>query len=144
MLALSEPRIIERGPYLVVGAYCTFEGEDEGPGWSGASKTLGARRGEITNRRDDTVLGFLYRPHRDHPDIPDSVRACFMGVEVSDFDHVPDNLAADIHSDVALSRHLVTWSSLCYTILIPPTGAVYACQSLQLRSGWPGRCHRRG
>jgi hypothetical protein len=93
VLTLSEPRIIERGPYLVVGAYCTFEGDDEGPGWSGASEAFSARRGEITNRRDDTVLGFLYRPHRDHPDIPDSVRACFMGVEVADVDHVPEGLS---------------------------------------------------
>ena len=29
MFELSEPKVIEREPYLVVGAYCTFEGEDE-------------------------------------------------------------------------------------------------------------------
>ena len=77
MLKLSKPKIIEREPYLVVGAYCTFEGEDEGPGWSGAAKAFGARREEITNRKGDAVLGFLYRPHQDDPDIPESVRACF-------------------------------------------------------------------
>ena len=71
MPELSEPKIIERGPYLVVGAYCTFEGEDEGPGWSGASNAFYARREEITNSVGDAVLGFLYWPHKDHPDIPE-------------------------------------------------------------------------
>jgi hypothetical protein len=93
MPKLSEPKIIERGPYRVVGAYCTYEGEDEGPGWSGASKTFYARREEITNRVDDAVLGFLYRPHKDHPEIPEDVRACFVGVEVTDLDHVPRGLS---------------------------------------------------
>lgn len=93
MITLSEPEIIERKPYLVVGAYCPFEGEDEGPGWSGASRTFYARRDEITNRKGDMVLGFLYRPHKDHPDIPESTRACFVGVEVTDLDHVPESLA---------------------------------------------------
>jgi predicted transcriptional regulator YdeE len=90
---LSEPKIIEREPYLVVGAYCTFEGDDEGPGWSGASEAFYARREEITNRKDDAVLGFLYRPHKDHVSIPESVRACFVGVEVNDLDHVPEGLS---------------------------------------------------
>jgi hypothetical protein len=90
---LSEPRIIERGPYQVVGAYAPYEGDDEGPGWSGASKAFYARRDEITNRVDDAVLGFLYRPHRDDPSIPESVRACFVGVEVADLDGVPDGLS---------------------------------------------------
>jgi predicted transcriptional regulator YdeE len=93
MPTLSEPRIIEREPYLVVGAYCTFEGEDEGPGWSGASKAFSARREEISSRKGDTVLGFLYRPHKDDPDIPESVRACFVGVEVANYDHVPEGLS---------------------------------------------------
>ena len=93
MLELSEPKIIERGPYLVVGAYCAFEGEDEGPGWSGASKAFHARREQITNRVGDTMLGFLYRPHKDDPSIPESVRACFIGVEVTDLDHVPEGLS---------------------------------------------------
>jgi hypothetical protein len=93
MAKLSEPKIIEREPYLVVGAYCTFEGDDEGPGWSGASNAFYERRDEIKNRKGDTVLGFLYRPHKDHPDIPESVRACFVGVEVTDLDHVPKALS---------------------------------------------------
>jgi len=93
MLQLSEPRIIERGPYLVVGAYCAYEGEDEGPGWSGASQAFHARRGEIANRVDDAMLGFLYRPHKDDLSIPESVRACFMGVEVADLDRVPEGLS---------------------------------------------------
>jgi len=93
MLTLSEPKIIEREPYQIVGAYCTFEGEDEGPGWSGASAAFAARREEIANRKDDTMLGFLYRPHRDHPEIPEDVRACFVGVEVTDLDQVPGGLS---------------------------------------------------
>jgi predicted transcriptional regulator YdeE len=93
MLTLSEPRIIEREPYLIVGAYCAFEGEDEGPGWSGAYETFSARREEIANRKGDMVLGFLYRPHKDDPNIPDSVRACFIGVEVADLNHVPESLS---------------------------------------------------
>jgi hypothetical protein len=93
MAKLSEPKVIEREPYLVVGAYATFEGDDEGPGWSGASKAFYARRDEIQNRKGDAVLGFLYRPHKDHPEVPESVRACFVGVEVADLDHVPESLS---------------------------------------------------
>ena len=93
MARLSEPKIIERGPYRVVGAYATYEGEDEGPGWSGASNAFYERSQEITSRVDDAVLGFLYRPHRDHADIPESVRACFVGVEVADLGHVPEGLS---------------------------------------------------
>ena len=93
MLTLSEPKVIEREPYLVVGAYATYEGEDEGPGWSGASETFYARRNEIANQEGDSVLGFMYRPHKDHPEIPESVRACFVGVEVADLDHVPEGLS---------------------------------------------------
>ena len=93
MLRLSEPKVIEREPYLVVGAYATFEGEDEGPGWSSASNAFYARRKEIVNQQGDAVLGFLYRPYKDHPEIPESVRACFVGVEVADLDHVPEGLS---------------------------------------------------
>lgn len=93
MLELDELKIIERGPYLVVGAYASYEGEDEGPGWSGASEAFWARRDEVPNRVGDAVLGFLYRPHRDDPSVPESVRACFVGVEVTDLDHVPGGLS---------------------------------------------------
>lgn len=93
MVKLSEPKIIEREPYLVVGAYSTYEGDDEGPGWAGASEVFYARRDEITNRKDDAVLGFLYRPHKDHPEISESVRACFVGVEVGDLDHLPEGFS---------------------------------------------------
>ncbi len=93
MLQLSEPRIIERGPYLVVGAYCSFEGDDEDAGWAGADRAFFARKAEIGNRTDGNVLGFLYRPHRDHPEVAEHVRACFIGVEVTDLDHVPEGLA---------------------------------------------------
>ena len=93
MLKLTEPRIIERGPYKVVGAFSTYEGEDEGPGWAGADGQFWGRCKEITNRADSLVLGFLYRPHKDHPETPESVRACFVGAEVTDLDHVPAGLA---------------------------------------------------
>jgi predicted transcriptional regulator YdeE len=93
MLKLSDPKIIERDPYLVIGAYCTYQGEDEGPGWSGAFEAFSARRDEIASRVGDTVLGFLYRPHKDDPAIPEDVRACFIGVEVADLDRVPEGLS---------------------------------------------------
>jgi hypothetical protein len=93
MLTLSEPRIIARGPYTVVGAYGTYAGDDEGPGWSGAGRGFFPRKHEIPNRTDSSVLGFLYRPHRDHPDVPERVRACFVGVEATDLDHVPAGMA---------------------------------------------------
>ena len=92
MLTLSEPRITERGAYQVVGTYRTYEGDDEGPGWAGADSAFSARQNEITNRVDDMRLGFLYRPHKDHPEIPADVRACFIG-EVTDLDHVPVGMA---------------------------------------------------
>ena len=93
-LKLSEPRVIERDPYLVVGVYCTFEGDDEGPGWSGAYAEFDRRRHEITNRKDAMLLGFLYRPHKDDPTVPQDVRSCFIGVEVDDLDHVPAGMTA--------------------------------------------------
>lgn len=93
MLKLSEPRIIERGPYQVVGAYATYEGEDEGPGWSAADKAFFSRQSEIVNNTDSLVLGFLYRPHQDHPEIAEEVRACFIGAEVADLDHVPPGMS---------------------------------------------------
>ena len=93
MLTFTEPKIIERGPYLVVGAYHVYEGEDEGPGWSGASRAFYARKDEIANRTDDGVLGFLYRPHKDHPEVFENVRACFVGVDVTDLNHVPEGLS---------------------------------------------------
>lgn len=92
MLELSEPRTIERRPYNVVGVYCEYEGDDEGPGWSGAHKEFFRRVDEIPNRADDQVLGFLYRPHRDHPEISEDVTSCFIGAEVCDLDHVPEGM----------------------------------------------------
>ncbi len=93
MLQLSDPRIVRRGPYQVVGVYCVYKGDDEGPGWAGAHRSFFARCHEIANRVDDAVLGFLYRPHRDDPAIPEGVKACFVGVEVTDLDHVPAGMA---------------------------------------------------
>lgn len=93
MLTLSEPEVIKHEPFLIVGAYCPYEGDDESPGWSGASATFHAHRDKITNQKGDLMVGFLYRPHRDHPDVPEGVRSCFVGVEVTDLDHVPEGLA---------------------------------------------------
>jgi hypothetical protein len=93
MLKFTEPRIIEREPWMVVGAYCTYEGDDEGPGWSGADSAFWPRLSKITNRKGSLALGFLYRPHKDHPELPDTVRSCFVGVEVTDFDQVPAGLS---------------------------------------------------
>ena len=93
MLTLSEPRIMERGPYKVVGVHCAYAGDDEGPGWTGAETGFFTRRDEVKDRADDFVLGFLYRPHKDHPDVLESVKACFIGAEVSAFDHVPDGMS---------------------------------------------------
>ena len=93
-LHLSEPTVIERGPYNVVGVYATFEGEEEGPAWGKASRELERKRDEIRNREGDTILGFLYRPHRDDPSAPERVRSCFMGMEVTDLAQVPEGMAA--------------------------------------------------
>lgn len=93
MPRLSEPRIVERGPCLVAGAYATFEGDDEGPGWAAADAAFRSRADEITDRVDGSVLGFLYRPHVDHSEVPPDVRACFVGVEVADAAGVPQGLA---------------------------------------------------
>ena len=93
MLQMSEPQVFERGPYLVVGCYATYEGEDEGSGWRGASEAFFAREGDVVNRVDDLTLGFLYRPHKDDPAVDPAVRACFVGAEVTDLDHVPEGMA---------------------------------------------------
>jgi predicted transcriptional regulator YdeE len=92
-LTLSEPVIIERGPYQVVGAYGAYVGDDEGQGWAQAFSEFSRRQAEIGNRVDDAVLGFLYRPHQDDPTISAEIRACFVGVEVADLDHVPAGMA---------------------------------------------------
>ena len=83
MLHLSEPEVIERGPYLVVGCWHPYEGDDEGPGWAAAYEAFQTRQDDIRNRADSMTLGFLYRPHADHPEVPAAVRACFIGVEVA-------------------------------------------------------------
>ena len=89
---ITEPKIIERGPYHVVGTYAICEGDDEP--WGEASGELDRRKSEVPNRESDTLLAFLYRPHRDDPSISEEVRSCFMGVEVTDLDHVPDGMTA--------------------------------------------------
>ena len=91
--SLSEPTIIERSPCNVVGVYALFEGEEEGPAWNIATRELNRRLDEIKNREGDTILGFLYRPHKDYPSVPEQVRACFMGVEVTDVTQIPDGMA---------------------------------------------------
>ena len=91
---ITDPKIIEHDPYTVVGVYATFEGENEGPAWGQASQELERRKLEIQNRRGDTLLGFLYRPYRDDPAVDEKVRACFMGVEVTDCSQLPDGMTA--------------------------------------------------
>jgi hypothetical protein len=88
---LSEPAIIERGPYNVVGMYAIAKADEEP--WGEAAAAFEKRRGEITNRVGDAMLAFLYRPHQDHREISESNRGCFMGFEVEDFDHVPEGMA---------------------------------------------------
>ena len=89
MLTFSEPKVITRPAYLVVGCYAPYEGEDEAPGWSGATRAFFEREGEISNRADDLTLGFLYRPHRDHPEIDEAIKTCFIGAKVTDLNHIP-------------------------------------------------------
>jgi predicted transcriptional regulator YdeE len=91
-LHLSEPRITERDPSCVVGVYAVFEGEDEP--WGEVFHEFERRRAGIRNREGDTLLGFLYRPHKDNPSIPEDVRSCFMGVEVTDLTQVPEGMTA--------------------------------------------------
>jgi len=90
---ITEPKVITAGPYCVVGAYATYEGDDEGPAWSHAYRELMRKKDEVRNRVGDTLLGFLYRPHRDDPTVGEEVRACFVGVEVTDLDEVPEGLS---------------------------------------------------
>jgi hypothetical protein len=90
-LTITEPEIIERGAYCVVGSYAVCEGDDEP--WGDAMAAFGARREDISNRKGDALLAFLYRPHRDDPSVDENVRACFIGVEVADLDHVPHGMA---------------------------------------------------
>jgi hypothetical protein len=91
---ISEPKIIERGPYSVVGVYASYEGDEKGPAWGEASAELERRKGEVGNREGDSLLAFLYRPHKDDPSIAEEVRACFMGLEVTDLTQVPDGMTA--------------------------------------------------
>ncbi len=86
---LSEPTIITHGPWRVVGCWTAYEGEDEGPGWAGAWDAFSRLRSRITGRIDDLVLGFLYRPHKDDPEIPAGWRACFVGVNVAEDAPIP-------------------------------------------------------
>jgi len=86
---ISEPRVMECGAHHVVGTYAVFAGDDEGPAWAAAFNELERRKHEITNRVGDTIIAFLYRPHRDDPSVAPSVRSCFIGVEAADFEHVP-------------------------------------------------------
>ena len=51
-LHLTEPKIIERGPYNLVGCYAICEGDEEP--WGEATEGLVRRLGEIRNRVGDT------------------------------------------------------------------------------------------
>ncbi len=91
-MTFGQPQIVEREPYLVVGCYATYQGDDEGPGWAGAEERFHRLRGMIRNRKGDWMLGFLYRPSRDDSTVPADVRACFVGVEVMDEGQAPPGL----------------------------------------------------
>lgn len=92
-LHLSDPYIIRRGPYTVVGVWAPYEGDDEGPGWAHADAAFRALQREIVHRADDLVLGFLYRPHRDDAAVGVDVHACFIGVEVTSLEGQPQGVA---------------------------------------------------
>ncbi len=92
-MMLAVPQVAKQEPRCIVGCYCTFEGDDEGPGWSGAHAGLMGRIHEIPNRIGDARWWFLYRPHKDHPEISPDVRSAFGGVEVPDFTMVADGLS---------------------------------------------------
>ena len=77
-----------------MGAFCANNGADEGPGWAGADRAFWSRRDEISNRADSLVLGFLYRLHADHPEIPAEACACFVGAEVTTLDHASAGMAS--------------------------------------------------
>jgi hypothetical protein len=87
---ITEPKIIERGPYSVVGVYATYEGDAEGPAWEKASAELERRKGQVRHRVGDTLLAFLYRPHKDDPSVAEEVQACLVGLEVADLTEVSD------------------------------------------------------
>ena len=70
-----------------------FKAKTKAPGWAGADAAFWPRKDEIKNRADDMALGFLYRPHKDHPEIAPEVRACFVGVEVTDINSVPAGMS---------------------------------------------------
>ncbi|MCW5942379.1 MAG: GyrI-like domain-containing protein [Fimbriimonadaceae bacterium] len=89
---LTQPRLEQTGPFRVVGCWCAFDGEDEGPGWTGAHGAFFPRIGEVADREGDLVFGFLYRPHKDHPEVAPSVRACFVGVGVRPEARVPPGM----------------------------------------------------
>ncbi len=91
-IKFSEPRIITRGPYIVLGAWTPYGGQDESPGWVGADAAFGVRKAQVVHRADDQILGFMYRPHRDNPAIPESLRACFVGAEVTSLEGQPEGL----------------------------------------------------
>lgn len=88
----TEPRIIERKPCFVIGFFAEYQGDDEGPGWDGAYRAFSERRNEITNRTGTCILGFLYRPHKDHPEISHQAKACFIGVSVNSFECIPEGM----------------------------------------------------
>lgn len=94
----SEPIVIIHEPFQIVGVYCTFDGEHEDAGWRGAEAAFFARLPEISNRKDSLVIGFLYHPHRDHPEIAEEVRSCFVGVDVLDLEHVPHGMSVVCYS----------------------------------------------
>ncbi len=98
MTTCIEPTIIEREPVHLVGVYCTYEGGNEEAGWRAAEKAFFERYKEIQNRRDSLIFGLMYRPNKDHPEISEDVQAVFLGVDVSDFEHIPDGMSVTHYS----------------------------------------------
>ena len=106
MLHSANPRLSNTNPYHVAGMYCTYEGDNEETGWSGAYQAFNQIEAKITNRKDGMTLGFLYRPHTDHPEISQEIKACFIGVDVAGFDDVPEGMATTVFDRGGLNHAL--------------------------------------
>ena len=91
-MTLGAPYIVKQGARTIVGCYSVYEGENED--WAGAAAAFNQRKHEIKNRKGNAVWWFLYKPHRDHPEVAASVKACFQGVEVADPSEVPAGMSA--------------------------------------------------
>ena len=57
-LTITDLKIIERGPYCIVGNYAVCEGSNEP--WGEAAAAFDRRRGEIKNRVGDEFLDLMF------------------------------------------------------------------------------------